>query len=78
MNHLKPSVLDEAREMHGFTSDRQLADRLGMSESAIRNLRHGRTSPTVGTLLKLRKLTGIPLEALIVEKKTETRKKNAA
>lgn len=68
MFHLKPEVLDEARKINGFTSDDKLAAAMDMSGAAIRNLRHGRTSPLVGTLMKLRKLTGIPLEAMIVER----------
>ena len=63
---LNPDVLDQAREMHGFTSDERLAAEIGMSGGAIRNLRHGHSEPTVRTLVKLRKLTGIPLEALIM------------
>ena len=67
MYRLKPSALDEARSVHGFTSDEKLAAAIDMTGTAIRNLRHGRASPKVETLMKLRKLTGIPLEALIVE-----------
>jgi ribosome-binding protein aMBF1 (putative translation factor) len=67
MYRLNPSALDEARSIHGFTSDEKLAAAIDMTGTAIRNLRHGRTSPKVETLMKLRKLTGIPLEALIVE-----------
>lgn len=67
MFHLNPSVLDQARTLHGFTSDEKLAAAIDMSGTAIRNLRHGRTSPSIATLMKLRKLTGIPVEALIVE-----------
>lgn len=67
MYRINPDALDEAREMHGLTSDEKLAASLGMSATAIRNLRKGESSPSVATLVKLRKLTGIPLEALIVE-----------
>lgn len=65
MFRLKSSALDQARKLHGFTSDDQLAAAIGMSGSAIRSLRHGRTSPSVATLFKLRQLTGIPVEALV-------------
>ena len=75
MFRLNPSALDEARAMHGFTSDEKLAAAIGMTGAAIRNLRHGRTSPQVGTLMKLRRLTGIPLESMLIE---ESEKKNVA
>lgn len=64
---LDPSALDQARKLHRLTSDDQLAAALEMSGSAVRNLRHGRSSPSVGTLFKLRALTGIPIEALVNE-----------
>lgn len=64
---LRPSVLDQARKLHGLTSDDKLAATLDMSGSAIRNLRHGRSAPSVGTLFKIRELTGIPIEALVYE-----------
>lgn len=67
MYRINPAALDEAREMHGLTSDEKLAAELGMSTSALRNLRRGESSPSVMTLMKLRKYTGIPLESLIVE-----------
>lgn len=67
MFRLKPSVLDEARAMHGFTSDEKLAAAIDMTGTAIRNLRHGRTGPKVETLMKLRRLTGVPLESMLIE-----------
>lgn len=71
MFNLKTSALDKARSIHGFTSDEKLAAAMGMSGTSIRNLRHGRTSPTVETLMKLRKLTGLPLEAMLVEQQED-------
>ena len=64
---LDPSALDDARSLHGFTSDERLAAAIDMSGTAIRNLRHGRTSPSVATLVRLRRLTGRPLDGLVVE-----------
>ena len=64
---LDPSALDDARTLHGFTSDERLAAAIGMSGTAIRNLRHGRTSPSVATLVRLRRLTGRPLDGLVIE-----------
>ena len=67
MFRLDPHVLDEARRLHGLTSDEKLAHEIEMSGTSIRDLRQARTGPTVGTLMKLRKLTGLPLEAMILE-----------
>ena len=64
---LDPSALDDARTLHGFTSDERLAAAIDMSGTAIRNLRHGRTSPSVATLVRLRRLTGRPLDGLVIE-----------
>ena len=64
---LDPSALDGARALHGFTSDERLAAAIDMSGTAIRNLRHGRTSPSVATLVRLRRLTGRPLDGLVIE-----------
>nr|DAK57357.1 MAG TPA: helix-turn-helix domain protein [Caudoviricetes sp.] len=65
MYRLNESALDQARKLHGLTSDEKLAAVLGMSGTAVRNLRKGRSSPSVVTLFKLRELTGIPIEALV-------------
>ena len=64
---LDPSALDDARTIHGFTSDERLAAAIDMSGTAIRNLRHGRTSPSVATLVRLRRLTGRPMDGLVIE-----------
>ena len=64
---LDPSALDDARTLHGLTSDERLAAAIDMSGTAIRNLRHGRTSPSVATLVRLRRLTGRPLDGLVIE-----------
>lgn len=67
MIRLNPAVLDRARELKGFTSDEQLAVELGMSGATIRNLRHGRTAPTIATALKIGRLAGVPLEGFLVD-----------
>lgn len=66
MLRLNPEALDQARQIHGLTSDEKLAAELGMSGSSVRDMRKGRRGPSVKTLLKLRKLTGIPMEALLL------------
>ncbi|AKJ72308.1 hypothetical protein BH787_gp40 [Gordonia phage GMA4] len=67
---LDPAVLDEARQALGEPSDEKLAARLGLTGATVRNLRHGRTSPSIGTLVKLRGATGRPIDGLIVTKLT--------
>lgn len=67
MIRINPAVLNRARELKGFTSDEQLAVELGMSGAAIRNLRHGRTAPTIATALKIARFAGVPIEGLLVE-----------
>lgn len=71
MYRLNEAALDQARKLHALTSDEKLASVLGMSGTAVRNLRKGRSSPSVATLFKLRELTGIPIEALVTEKPTD-------
>jgi hypothetical protein len=63
---LNAEVLDKARAAHGFTSDEQLAVHIGMSGAALRNLRNGRSAPSVATLVKLRTLTGQPLDSMVI------------
>ena len=65
-HRLDPTVLDDARRLLGVTSDEKLAARLDLTGVTIRNLRHGRTSPSVSTLVKLRSVTGRPLDGLII------------
>lgn len=67
MIRIRAEALDQAREMHGFSSDEKLAAALELSSTSVRNLRKGRSSPSISTLLRLRKLTGIPIEALLTE-----------
>lgn len=69
---IKASVLDQARKLHGLTSDEQLGAELGLSGTTVRNLRHGRTSPTLATVLKISRLAGVPIEGLIVERVDES------
>ena len=69
---LDPSALDDARNLHGFTSDERLAAAIDMSGTAIRNLRHGRTSPSVETLVRLRRLTGRPLDGMVIDRAKHT------
>ncbi|MCT1719326.1 MULTISPECIES: helix-turn-helix domain-containing protein [Corynebacterium] len=64
---LDPSVLDDARRLGGYTSDEKLAAAIGMTGTAVRNLRHGRSSPSVATLVKLRSISGRPLDGMLIQ-----------
>lgn len=67
MIQIDPTVLDDARRIYGLTSDQALATKLDLSLSTVSNLRAGRTSPSLGTLLALKRATGRPLDTLIRE-----------
>ncbi|CAM5402659.1 helix-turn-helix domain-containing protein [Corynebacterium variabile] len=64
---LNPHVLDDARDRWGLTSDARLAAKLGVAPGTVGHLRKGDTEPTVRVLLKLRALTGWPLDGLVTE-----------
>lgn len=69
MNYrLRPAVLDIARDKTGSESDEQLGqNHLRKTGSTIRNWRTGKTTPDVVGLMRLRKITGIPLEEMLLE-----------
>lgn len=67
-HQLDPTALDDARRILGLPSDEKLGARIGITGTTIRNLRHGRTSPSIGTLVKLRGVTGRSIDGLIVTK----------
>lgn len=63
---LDPAVLDAARQRGRFTSDEKLAVSIGMSGSAVRNLRSGASSPSLATLVKLQAASGWPLDSMVI------------
>lgn len=72
MYRLNPEALDQARQIHGFTSDEKLAAELETTGTTVRNWRHGRTSPSIGALMRLYKLTQLPMEDLVIESPEKT------
>lgn len=66
MYRLDPTVLDDARRIEGLTSDEQLGHRIGKTGATVRNLRKGRTTPSVEVLMRLLKITGRPMENMIL------------
>lgn len=67
MIRLDPQVLDKARELTGSRSDDQLGQAfLNLTGVTVRNYRAGKSLPTVVTLARLRELTGIPLDRMVI------------
>ena len=67
---LDPAVIDDARHKGGFTSDDKLAAAIDIAGGTIRNLRKGKFSPSLATLMKLRDYSGWDLNDMIIEKNT--------
>lgn len=65
-NRLNPNVLDDAKTKWGY-SDARLADKLGISPDTLRRTRNGEREPSLTEMLLLRRLTGWPLDGLVIE-----------
>lgn len=65
-NRLNPHVLDDAKTRWGL-SDARLAAKLGISPDTLRKTRNGDREPSLTEMLVLRKLTGWPLDGLVIE-----------
>lgn len=63
---LDPTVLDQARTAGGFTNDEQLGNAIGFTAATVRAYRAGKSVPNVVALIALRRLTGRPLDTMIV------------
>lgn len=64
---LNPKILDRAKELTGSRSDDQLGQAfLNLTGATIRNYRNGKSLPTVVTLARLRELTGMPMDQMIL------------
>ncbi|WP_312715528.1 hypothetical protein [Corynebacterium flavescens] len=73
MIRLNPEILDRAVELTGSRSDDQLGQAfLNLTGTTIRNYRAGKSMPTVVTLARLKKITGIPLDQMVIETKETT------
>lgn len=66
-NRLNPYALDDAKTRWGLTSDARLAHRLGIDPRTLARYRSGEQEPSVRILVKLRALTGWPLDGLVIE-----------
>lgn len=68
MFQLNPDVLDKAISITGARSDDQLGQAfLNLTGATIRNYRAGKSAPTIATLMRLKQITGIPLDSMIAE-----------
>lgn len=67
---LDVTVLDLIREKQGLTSDKQLAEKLGVSASTVRNWRSGSYLPSTSTLVKMQFLSGRPYGTMLMLPKT--------
>lgn len=66
-NRLNPYVLDDAKTRWGLTTDARLADRLDVDPRTLARYRSGAQEPPVKILVRLRALTGWPLDGLVIE-----------
>lgn len=68
MIRLNPEVIDKAIEVTGSRSDDQLGQAfLDLTGATIRNYRAGRSAPSIVTLMRLKQITGIPLDRMVAE-----------
>jgi len=68
MIRLNPAVLDKAIELTGARSDDQLGQAfLNLTGATIRNYRAGKSAPNIVTLMRLKQITGIPLDRMVTE-----------
>lgn len=65
---LNQEVVDKALELTGAKSEIQLAyGFLFISDGTLRNYLNGKTSPNLATLMRLKNITGIPLDRMTTE-----------
>lgn len=68
MIRLNPQILDKAIEITGSRSDDQLGQAfLNLTGNTIRAYRAGKSAPNIATLMKLKQLTGTPIDQMIQE-----------
>ncbi|MDH6199248.1 ribosome-binding protein aMBF1 (putative translation factor) [Mycobacterium frederiksbergense] len=70
---LNPEVLDKARRIEGLTSDEQLGGAIGKTGHTIRAWRAGTTVPNLVALMRLKQLTGIPLDQMVINTGSDRR-----
>ena len=63
---LDPTVIDQLREKHNFTSYEQVGAKIGRSAFTVRQWYAGRSNPSVKDLVKLQFLTGRPYGTMLI------------
>ncbi|CAB0706692.1 hypothetical protein ACDL59_09235 [Corynebacterium diphtheriae] len=72
MIRLNPTVLDRAKELTGARSDDQLGQAfLNLTGATIRAYRAGKSVPNIITVARLKQITGIPLDQMVIEEANE-------
>lgn len=67
MYRLIPSALNTIEKAYKTSSATQLAALIGVSEATVRNLRRGSHQPSLDTVMNVHRLTGIPVNDLVIE-----------
>ncbi len=62
--------LVQARELAGYVTAKEFAAALGVQAATYTRYERGETDPSLLTLVRIRKLTGIPLDRLLIEPET--------
>jgi len=75
---MTPRTLREYLRGPPRISQRAFAERVGVNQSMISMLTRGRRRPRAALALKLHRITGVPLEALLAPRRRPTRKRRAA
>lgn len=58
------NALKRARKKHGFSQE-EIAEAVGVTQSAVHQWEAGKSSPTIGNLRKIAKLFGCKVDDLI-------------
>lgn len=61
-----PTISLEAARVNAKLTQKELADKLGVSNSTIVNWENGRTEPSLTQLKKISELSGIPMDFIFV------------
>lgn len=64
---IRPEVIDQVRERHGFTSDEQLGAYLGVTGATVHRIRKGE-SPNFSTAIRLLMEAGVLVEGVEEQK----------
>lgn len=63
MNTTRPTIAETLAESKGLTVS-QIAEQVGLSESAVRNILKGRCAPNVYAAGRIAKLFNVPIERI--------------